>query len=72
MATPTIRNLAPEAMRALKARAARNGRSMEQEVRELIESQVADRSSAVEQISRAWATQKRVPSAKEVEAWIHG
>ncbi|HVV49962.1 MAG TPA: hypothetical protein VHO06_09905 [Polyangia bacterium] len=72
MATPTIRNLAPEAMRALKARAARNGRSMEQEVRELIDSPVADRSSAVEQISRAWATQKRVPSAKEIGAWIHG
>jgi plasmid stability protein len=70
MATLTIRNLAPKVVRALKAQAARNRRSMEQEARQLIEGQVADRSSAVEQISRSWATQKRAPSAAEVDAWI--
>jgi plasmid stability protein len=70
MATLTIRNLAPKVVRALKAQAARNRRSMEQEVRELLESQVADRVSAIEQISRAWAAQKRAPSAAEVESWI--
>ena len=70
MATLTIRNLAPKVVRALKAQAARNRRSMEQEVRELLESQVADRASVIEQISRSWAAQKRAPSADEVEAWI--
>jgi len=70
MATLTIRNLAPKVVRALKAQAARNRRSMEQEVRELIESQVADRSSAIDQIARSWAAQERAPSAKEVDAWI--
>jgi hypothetical protein len=43
---------------------------MEQEARDLIETQVADRTSAVEQIARSWAAQKRAPSAEEVEAWI--
>jgi plasmid stability protein len=70
MATLTIRNLAPKVVRALKAQAARNRRSMEQEVRELLESQVADRTSAIEQISRSWGAQNRVPSADEVESWI--
>lgn len=70
MATLTIRNLAPKVVRALKAQAARNRRSMEQEVRELLESQVADRTSAIEQISRSWDAQKRTPTADEVETWI--
>jgi len=43
---------------------------MEQEVREIIEAQVADRTSAITQITRSWAAQKRAPTAVEVEAWI--
>jgi hypothetical protein len=43
---------------------------MEQEVREIIADQVADRASVVTQIARSWAAQKRAPSASEVEAWI--
>jgi hypothetical protein len=43
---------------------------MEQEVREIIEGQVADRTSAINQIARSWTAQKRIPSAREVEAWI--
>lgn len=70
MATLTIRNVAPKVVRALKAQAERNGRSMEQEVREIVEAQVADRTSAITQISRSWEAQKRAPSATEVEAWI--
>ena len=70
MATLTIRNVAPKVVRALKAQAERNKRSMEQEVREIIESQVADRTSAVDQITRSWAAQERAPSAEEVELWI--
>jgi len=70
MATLTIRNVAPKVVRALKAQAERNRRSMEQEVRNIIEGQVADRTSAIDQITRSWSAQKRAPSAVEVEAWI--
>ncbi len=70
MPTLTIRNVAPKVVRALKAQAERNHRSMEQEVREIIEGQVADRTSAISQITRSWAAQKRAPTAAELEAWI--
>ena len=70
MATLTIRNVAPKVVRALKAQAERNRRSMEQEVREIIEGQVADRTSAISQITRSWGAQKRAPTAAEVEDWI--
>ena len=50
MATLTIRNVPTKVVRALKAQAERNRRSMEQEVREIIEAQVGDRASAIAQI----------------------
>lgn len=40
MAAVTIRNLSEEAHRALKARAAQNGRSTEAEIREILEATV--------------------------------
>jgi len=57
---------------------------MEQEVRELLgsvlrallghyqllEAYVAERRSILEQIERAWATQPRRPTAKQIESWI--
>lgn len=70
MSTLTIRNVPPKVVRALKAQAERNGRSMEQEVRQMLEGQVADRTSAINQITRSWAAQNKAPSGKEVEAWI--
>lgn len=70
MPTLTIRNLPAKVVRALKAQAERNRRSMEQEVREIIEAQVGDRASAIAQIERAWASQKRSPKPSEVETWI--
>jgi plasmid stability protein len=70
MATLTIRNVPPKVVRALKAQAERNRRSMEQEVREIIEAQVGDRASAIAQIEKAWVSQKRSPRAEEIEAWI--
>jgi plasmid stability protein len=70
MATLTIRNVPTKVVRALKAQAERNRRSMEQEVREIIEAQVGDRASAIVQIEKAWVSQKRSPRAEEVEAWI--
>jgi plasmid stability protein len=70
MATLTIRNIAPKVVRALKAQAERHGRSMEQEVREIIQGQVGDRTSAIKQITASWSAQKTAPSAEDVEAWI--
>ena len=70
MATLTIRNVPTKVVRALKAQAERNRRSMEQEVRVMIAAQVGDRASAIAQIERAWTSQKRSPKAEEVEAWI--
>lgn len=70
MATLTIRNVRPSVVKSLKSLARRNRRSMEQEVRELLEGYVAERRSILEQIERAWATQPRRPTAKEIESWI--
>ena len=70
MATLTIRNVQPKVVKSLKSLARRNRRSMEQEVRELLEEHVAERRSVLEQIERAWATQSRRPPAKEIESWI--
>jgi plasmid stability protein len=70
MPTLTIRNVPVKVVRALKAQAERNRRSMEQEVREIIAAQVGDRASAIAQIERAWASQKRSPTAGEIEDWL--
>jgi hypothetical protein len=43
---------------------------MEQEVRELLEGYVAERRAILEQIERAWATQPRRPTAREIENWM--
>jgi plasmid stability protein len=70
MATLTIRNVPASVVKSLKALARRSRRSMEQEVRELLESYVAERRSVIEQIEAGWATQLRRPTAEQVEAWI--
>lgn len=70
MATLTIRNVRPGVVKSLKSLARKNRRSMEQQVRELLEEYVAERSSILEQIEAAWATQRRRPTAKEVDRWI--
>ncbi len=70
MATLTIRNVRPGVVKSLKSLARRSRRSMEQEVRELLEGYVAERRSVLEQIERAWATQTRRPTAKQIESWI--
>ena len=50
MPTLTIRNIPDHVIRSLKSLAARNARSMEQEVREILEENVIDRISTLEQI----------------------
>jgi plasmid stability protein len=70
MATLTVRNVRPSVVRSLKSLARRNRRSMEQEVRELLEGHVAERRSILEQIEQAWETQPRRPTAKQIDSWI--
>ena len=70
MATLTIRNVPASVVKSLKALARRSQRSMEQEVRELLVSRVAERRSVLEQIEAGWATQPCRPTAEQVDDWI--
>jgi plasmid stability protein len=70
MATLTIRNVRPAVVKSLKALARRNQRSMEQQVRELLEDYVTERRSVLEQIEAGWAAQPRRPTAQQVDNWI--
>jgi plasmid stability protein len=70
MATLTIRNVRPTVVKSLKSLARKNGHSMEQEVREVLEEHVAERGSILGRIQAAWAMQRRRPRADEVEQWI--
>lgn len=71
MATLTIRNVPARVVRGLKALAQRRNTSMEQEVRELLEEYVAERSSLLKQIEAGWDRQTRRPSAQEIDDWIN-
>jgi plasmid stability protein len=71
MATLTIRNVPARIVRGLKTLAKRRNTSMEQEVRELLEEYVAERSSVLKQIEATWERQPRRPSAQEIEDWIN-
>ncbi len=70
MPTLTIRNVPERTVKSLKTLARRNGHSMEQELRDLLESSVNERAAVLEQIEAGWATQTRRPRADEVDGWI--
>lgn len=70
MPTLTIRNLSANTVETLKALAGRNGRSLEQEVRELLDGYAAERQSVLAQIEESWARQTRRPKAEEIDRWI--
>jgi len=70
VATLTIRNVPVRVVRTLKAIAKRRHRSMEQEVRDLLEEYVGERAAIVKQVEASWESQSRRPSAAEVEKWI--
>ncbi len=70
MPTLTIRNVPPGIVRSLKSLAQRHGRSMEQEVREVIEEHVTEREAVLEQIEASWGEQQRRPTAVEVDRWL--
>jgi len=57
MATLTIRKVRPAVVKTLKARAKKNGKSMEQEVREILEQSTIDRRKVLDEIEESWARQ---------------
>lgn len=69
-ATLTIRNVPMRVVRNLKALAKRQGKSMEQQVRDLLEECAGDRSAVLEQIEASWTRQSRRPGAGEIDDWI--
>jgi plasmid stability protein len=62
--------MSPRVVQSLKSLAHQHGRSMEQEVRELIEEHVAERVAVLEQIEASWGEQRRRPTAAEVDSWL--
>lgn len=70
MPTLTIRNVPPRIVQSLKTLARRHGRSMEQEIRDVIEDHVAERDAVLRQIEASWGEQHRRPTAAEVDEWL--
>jgi plasmid stability protein len=70
MATLTVRNVPQRTVKSLKALARRNGHSMEQEVRELLEASLNERVAVLDGIEAAWAAQSRRPRASEIDGRI--
>jgi plasmid stability protein len=70
MPTLTIRNVSAKVVKSLKTLARRNSRSMEQEVRAVLEQHVGDRRALMEEIEHSWTRQRRRPHAHEVDSWI--
>ena len=68
MATITVRNLNEDIVDRLKAVAEENGRSMEQEVRELLEARFAPKADVLDRVRARWKKTKG-PSRAEVADW---
>jgi plasmid stability protein len=70
MPTITVRNVPARVVQSLKTLARRHNRSMEQEVRDLLEGYVAERRAVLDQIESGWTKQARRPTAAEIDAWM--
>ena len=69
MPSITIRNLSLDIVESLKALAAGNGRSMEQEAREILAYRLTPRHRLLDEIQAKW-TDFPPPSAQDVQDWI--
>ena len=69
MATLTVRNVPTKVVKSLKSLARRNRRSMEQEVRAVLEQHVGERQALLDEIEQSWARQARRPKPREVDEW---
>ena len=70
MATLTVRTVPTKVVKSLKGLARRNRRSMEQEVRAVLEQHVGDRLALLDEIEQSWRRQTRRPKTREVETWM--
>ncbi|HYO12370.1 MAG TPA: hypothetical protein VE685_04140 [Thermoanaerobaculia bacterium] len=72
MATVTIRDVPDDVIQRLKSDAERRGRSLEEELRSLIESQYRTREEKKEALARIRERWKDLPETtpEEVKAWI--
>lgn len=70
MPTITVRNVPARVVQSLKALGKRHNRSMEQEVRDLLEGYVVERRAILDQIEAGWQRQTRRPTAAEIDAWM--
>ena len=68
MPTLTIRNLPDDLIERLKAAAERSGRSMEEEVRELLRGKYAARAAIARRIRERWS-ELPVTSSGEARKW---
>ena len=68
MATLTIRNLPDDLVDRLKETAARHGRSMEQEVRLLLQTRYAERSELLEKVRGRWDGAV-APAPDDIDHW---
>lgn len=69
MATLTIRSIPDEVVDRIKFVAGKARRSMEQEVRQLLEERYASRQAVLQRIEERWASQPKATAA-EIDAWI--
>ncbi len=69
MSSVTIRKVPEELLQRVKAVAARNGRSMEHELRELLRRSYPSKAEVLASVQRRW---ERTPTVEpdEVDAWI--
>jgi len=70
MPTLTVRNVPESTVEAVRALARSHGRSMEEELRQLIAAKAADRLSALRQLEASIHRQKRRPTREEVDSWV--
>jgi plasmid stability protein len=70
MPTITVRNVPARIVQSLKALARRHNRSMEQEVRDMLEGYVAERRAVLDKIEAGWNKQARRPTAAEIDGWM--
>ncbi|HEX4954214.1 MAG TPA: hypothetical protein VF017_12560 [Thermoanaerobaculia bacterium] len=69
MATLTIRSLDENLVERIKLAAVRSSRSMEEEVRQLLEQRYAARGDVLARIEERWARLPKV-SAAEIADWV--
>jgi hypothetical protein len=69
MASVTIRNIPPEVLLEMKAAAARNGRSLEGELRDLLQRRYRSRKEVLGSVRKRWRSLPGIPPG-QVDAWI--